>query len=111
MYTTVQGTTSQDVLSKSTHPGAPFMSKPRQQNQSNFSFSREQLLKSDVPNFRSYGRNLGWFLIASALLLAIFLPLQSAFGDNVYARIRGIVTDPTGAAVANATVTALNTDT
>jgi Carboxypeptidase regulatory-like domain len=45
------------------------------------------------------------------VLVSSLLSPQFAFGDNVYASIRGLVTDPAGAAVANATVTATNTDT
>jgi hypothetical protein len=87
------------------------VTKPAQQNQSDFSFSGEQPTKRNVRSIRSYTRNLQWFLVASAFLLTIFLPLQSAFGDNVYGAIRGLVTDPAGAVVANVTVTVLNTDT
>lgn len=45
-------------------------------------------------------------------ILAISLMLNiGAFGDDVYARIRGIVTDPSGAALTGATVTATNVTT
>jgi len=44
-------------------------------------------------------------------LLAMSLCVPPAFADNVYASIRGVVTDPSGASVPNATVVATNTDT
>jgi len=87
------------------------MIKAAQQNPSDFRFSMEQLLEQDAPTFRRCQRNLWWLLIALAFALMIFLPLRPAFADNVYASIRGVVTDPTGAAVANATITARNTET
>src|ERR1700676_2799585 len=46
-----------------------------------------------------------------AALVATLLCVPPVFADNVYASIRGVVTDPSGAAVPNATVTAINTDT
>jgi len=46
------------------------------------------------------------FALFSLLLIPNF-----AFGDNVYASIRGVITDPQGAAVGNTTVTATNTET
>ena len=48
------------------------------------------------------------------LLLAIAFGLMAApcaFADNVYATIRGTVSDPTGAVVGKVQVTATNTDT
>ena len=51
-------------------------------------------------------------LMASLIaLVATLLCVPTAFADNVYASIRGVVTDPSGAAVPNAAVTATNTDT
>jgi len=44
-------------------------------------------------------------------VIAVLAPVQPAHADNVYASIRGIVTDPSGASVPNVTVTATNTDT
>jgi Carboxypeptidase regulatory-like domain len=44
-------------------------------------------------------------------LFGLLLIPNFAFGDNVYASIRGLITDPQGAAVSNITVTATNTDT
>lgn len=52
----------------------------------------------------------GTKLLAALVLVALFAPL-AAKADNVYASIRGVVTDPSGAAVPNVTVTAVNTDT
>ena len=68
-------------------------------------------MRLGLQSFRKYQRNTNWKLIASAFLLAIMLPVQCAFADNIYASIRGTVTDPSGAAMANATVTATNTGT
>lgn len=47
------------------------------------------------------------------LLVIVFtlLTVRCAVGDNVYARITGVVTDPQGAAVAGAKLTATNTQT
>jgi Carboxypeptidase regulatory-like domain len=56
---------------------------------------------------KSY-RPFEFVLIAVALLLMMFVPVQSAFADNLYASIRGTVTDATGAALPGATVTATN---
>ena len=54
--------------------------------------------------------NFSIFALVLGLLCA-FVPTPQAHADNVYASIRGIVTDPSGAAVAGALVTATNTDT
>jgi len=43
------------------------------------------------------------------VILLMFVGAHSAFADNVYATIRGTVTDPTGAVVPGAQVTATNT--
>jgi len=62
--------------------------------------------KQSLNNFR--------FLALSAALVALvstLLCVPAAFADNVYASIRGVVTDPSGASVANATLTAVNADT
>jgi hypothetical protein len=45
------------------------------------------------------------------LLTALLVSAGVARADNVYGRIRGTVTDPSGAAVAGAKVTATNTAT
>ena len=47
-----------------------------------------------------------FLMIALCLLTA-----QFALGDNVYGGIRGVITDPAGAAVPNITITATNTET
>jgi hypothetical protein len=44
-------------------------------------------------------------------VIALLVAVQPALADNVYASIRGIVTDPSGAAVPNVTIVATNTDT
>jgi hypothetical protein len=44
-------------------------------------------------------------------VIALLVTVQPALADNLYASIRGTVTDPSGAAVAGVTVTATNTDT
>src|SRR5262249_15155514 len=49
------------------------------------------------------------FRLVAALLVAF--AVSPAFADDVYGRIRGTVSDPTGAAVPKAAVVALNTDT
>jgi len=49
-----------------------------------------------------------------ALVIGVFalsVAVQPALADNLYASIRGTVTDPSGAALAGAVVTATNTDT
>ena len=48
--------------------------------------------------------------LLSILAISLLLNL-GAFGDDVYARIRGMVTDPSGAALTGATVTATNVTT
>ena len=48
--------------------------------------------------------NVQTLLIASAFLLTILLPVQSAFGDNLYASIRGTVVDSSGAVLPGVTV-------
>src|SRR5579863_1818381 len=50
-------------------------------------------------------------LLALALVLLGATGLQPAYADNLYASIRGTVTDPSGAAVGGAVVTATNVDT
>ena len=64
-----------------------------------------------VQTSRNYLRRPRFLLIAFALLLIVLLPIQSVFADNVYGSIRGAVTDPSGAALAGATVTAVNIST
>jgi hypothetical protein len=58
-------------------------------------------------DMKSTGRGYECLLV---ILLFLFTA-QIAFGDNVYAGIRGAVTDPSGATVPSAVVTATNTDT
>jgi hypothetical protein len=50
-------------------------------------------------------------LLLSGLMLSVLLITQSAFGDNVYATVRGSVTDSTGAILSGVKVTATNTQT
>ena len=63
-------------------------------------------MKQRLNNFRFLA-----LIAALVALVATLLCVPPAFADNVYASIRGVVTDPSGASVANATVTAVNTDT
>src|SRR5271169_3943155 len=56
-------------------------------------------------DMRSPKSHLAWTIFTLALLLAVSLSSQLAFGDNVYGSIRGSVTDPSGAALPNVTVT------
>jgi len=65
-------------------------------------------MRSDSKQYRVYSQ---WLVIVSALVLALFATVQPALADNLYASIRGSVTDPTGAAVPNAKVVATNADT
>ena len=44
-------------------------------------------------------------------VIALLITVQPALADNLYGSIRGTVIDPSGAALAGATVTATNTDT
>ena len=53
-------------------------------------------------------RRICQYLIA---ILIVMAGTQFSFGDNVYAGIRGVVTDPSGAAVPNVTITATNVGT
>jgi hypothetical protein len=63
-------------------------------------------------NFRNYQRYLPRpLLIGFAFMLAVLVLTQPALADNLYGSIRGTVTDPSGAAVPNASVVATNTDT
>jgi hypothetical protein len=50
-------------------------------------------------------------LLFLSFSLSILLTSQFALADNVYASIRGIVTDPSGAAIAGVTIIATNADT
>jgi Carboxypeptidase regulatory-like domain len=76
------------------------------------SIAQEKIkMRLALQSSRKYQRTIQWVVIASMFLLTIMLPVQSAFGDNIYASIRGTVTDPSGAAVANANVTATNVGT
>ncbi len=65
-------------------------------------------MRSDSKKYRVYFQ---WLVIVSALVFALFATVQPALADNLYASIRGSVTDPSGAAVPNAKVVATNTDT
>ena len=56
-------------------------------------------------------RNFSWSLSTALLLILLLAMPHFAFGDNVYASIRGLVTDPSGASVPSARITATNTDT
>src|SRR6202790_5834171 len=64
-------------------------------------------------NMRQGLNTFGMFVLIAGLLVLVttLLCVPPAFADNVYASIRGVVTDPSGAAVPSATVTAINTDT
>ena len=62
--------------------------------------------KQDAGSFKVFALIAG--LVA---LMAVLVCVTPAFADNLYASIRGTVTDPTGAAVPNLTVTATNKDT
>jgi len=55
-------------------------------------------------------KHLSWKNLVCGLFLAM-LPIRVALADEVYARIRGTVTDPSGAVVVGAKVTATNTQT
>src|ERR1700724_4209375 len=70
-------------------------------------YQRRSKFESGVRNTIASG---GTRVLVALLLVALFAPL-AAKADNVYASIRGVVTDPSGAAVPNATVTSTNTDT
>ncbi|HUX45919.1 MAG TPA: carboxypeptidase regulatory-like domain-containing protein [Terracidiphilus sp.] len=50
-------------------------------------------------------------LLVLGLILGLGMSTERAFADNVYASIRGTVTDATGAVIAGATVKAVNADT
>jgi hypothetical protein len=65
-------------------------------------------MQLELCSFRNHQRNIQWLLIALAFLLTIMLPVQSAFGDNLYASIRGTVVDASGAVVTDAKLTATN---
>lgn len=58
-----------------------------------------------------FKQNSKWSLMILLLLGTVCFTAQFALGDNLDASIRGVVTDPSGAAVPNVTVTATNTDT
>ncbi len=60
---------------------------------------------------KNYQRNFLWLVMVAAFLMAVLATVQPALADNVYASIRGVVTDPSGAAVPNVTLVAANTDT
>jgi hypothetical protein len=63
-----------------------------------------QISKNCPPRFRLVP-------IVITLVVIVLLPIQSVLADNIYASIRGTVTDPSGAAMAGATVTAVNIST
>lgn len=59
------------------------------------------------------GTALSVLLLSAVALALIFCPLtvQTAKADNLYARIQGVVTDPSGAVLAGVSLTATNTGT
>src|SRR5579864_7075 len=65
-------------------------------------------MQQATPSFGNRQRQFQWFVLAVTVLLIAFVPMQSAFGDNLYASIRGTVTDPSGAVVPGAQLTATN---
>jgi len=65
-------------------------------------------MRLDFPFISTFERKGPRMVVAFLALLLLCLPAQLAFGDNLYGSIRGTVTDPSGAAVPNATVTATN---
>jgi len=56
-------------------------------------------------------RNVSLLALALALVSVTGLLVQPAYADNLYASIRGTVTDPSGAALTGVVVSATNTDT
>jgi len=60
---------------------------------------------------KNYQRNFLWLVIVAAFLMAVLATVQPALADNLYGSIRGTVTDPSGAAVPNASIVATNNDT
>src|SRR4029077_14502397 len=90
-----------DVRSKSTHPGAAYMAKPAQQNQSNFSFPGAERMNRRV----SISRIL---LVVFAMFSLVVLNAGIAQGQVISGNLTGTVTDATGAAVNGATVEAVN---
>jgi hypothetical protein len=72
-----------------------------------FQSSGENPMYQNQANSRDL-RHFQFLLIALAMLAVVLLPVQSAYGDNLYASIRGTVTDPSGAVVAGAKLTATN---
>lgn len=65
-------------------------------------------MRQSSPTFGNRQRHLQRFLMAVTFLLVALVTMQSAFGDNLYASIRGTVVDPSGAVVAGAKLTATN---
>src|ERR1700676_3579915 len=61
-----QGTTNRNVRSRSPHPGVPSMTKPAQENQSNFSFSGAE-------SMNRRGSRLRVLLVVFAMLSLIVL--------------------------------------
>ncbi len=56
-------------------------------------------------------RNSHWLKVTLFLFVFAWIGASTASAIEVYGRIRGVVTDPSGAMVAGATVTAINTET
>lgn len=65
-------------------------------------------MRQGLTNCDPHRQNILWLLITLAIVLTIMLSVQSAFGDNLYASIRGTVVDPSGAVVPGANLTATN---
>jgi hypothetical protein len=68
-------------------------------------------MRQESQPFQNYRFSFRFLLIAVAFAMAVLLSVQPAFADNLYASIRGTVTDPSGAAIPGAAVTATDTDT
>jgi hypothetical protein len=60
---------------------------------------------------KQYPVHFQWLVIVVAFVLTILISVQPAMADNLYGSIRGTVTDPSGAAVPNASIVATNNDT
>jgi hypothetical protein len=65
-------------------------------------------MRSDSKQYRV---RFQWLVIVVAFVLTVLMSVQPALADNLYGSIRGTVTDPSGAAVPNASIVATNNDT
>ena len=74
-----------------------------------FAESRSAIVKGLV--FGGKMSRISKLLVALLFVVGLGMSSQKAFADNVYASIRGTVTDSTGALVRGAAVTATNTET